>query len=215
MKTLHLCIGALLALSVAGCDIQSLLVPPDDEAPVVDALAQVSEDPVFVRFSSDVELADTAASFWAVKGENREVTLRYVDDEHEDEPGDQFLRFRVPDESLYRRPDGSLMQEGDSIQISVSVDSDGRFIFDFQPTGLVFNPDKPAELKIWYDGADLDLNGDGVIDDDDVVVEQTLRIFRRDSATAGWEDIGFLEFDSTEDEIKGKIEHFTGFALAS
>jgi hypothetical protein len=53
------------------------------------------EDLEFVRFPADLApLAETSSSFWAVKGENRELRLRYTDSSG---PGsDEFLRFEVP-----------------------------------------------------------------------------------------------------------------------
>lgn len=208
-----------LAITLAGCDVQSL-VAPDESNQQRSALSEAEAvDPAFLRFSTDQVIKDSVATFWAVKGENREVILRFEEDDEsggsDDDEGDKFLRFKVPNDALHLRPDGTPFLEGDSVEITIRVDPTGRFIFHFEPVGLVFNPDVPAELKIWYDEADPDLNGDGVVDDDDVATELELRLFRQQDGSTIWEDIGFVEFDPLDDEIEGDVHHFTGFALAS
>src|SRR6266850_2261911 len=93
-------------------------------------------------------LADSA-SFYAVVGQDRELRMYYQGALPSD-TGDEFLRFKVPGDGLLRRPDGSLFQPGDSILIIVNVVDATKFLFDFQPTGLRFSPDHPAELTFEY-----------------------------------------------------------------
>lgn len=209
-----------LALVLGGCDVQSLVSPDEAEKDQQSSLATVeSTEPAFLRFSLEQQIKDSVVTFWAVKGDNSEVILRFEDDDEGggsgSDKGDKFLRFKVPNDALHLRPDGTPFNEGDSVEITIRVDPEGRFIFHFEPVGLVFNPDKPAELKIWYDEADPDLNGDGIVDENDVATEDELRIFRQQDGSTIWEDIGFVEFDPLDDEIEGEVHHFTGFALAS
>src|SRR5206468_1337140 len=82
-----------------------------------------------------------------------------------------FLRFEVPNDGLYRKPDGTAFAAGDSIQITVTVVDTKQFRFDFQPSGLQFNPNDPARLKVEYHYADPDFNGDGSVDSGDAEIE--------------------------------------------
>lgn len=166
----------------------------------------------FVRFPATPPVETLQASFWAVKGDGRELEIRQLPDEVGEE-GDEFLEFRVPGDGLLRRPDGSLFAEGDSILITVALSADGRFLFDFQPSGLQFNPEHPARLKITYRGVDDDLDGDGDVDDDDDDLESRLRVWKQEGPGQNWFQVGTLHIDDF-DEIEGEITGFTGFCIA-
>ena len=79
----------------------------------------------FVRFPATPPLETLVVSFWAVKGDNREIEIDYLPEEV-GEDGEEFLEFRVPNDALLRRPDGTLFAEGDSILITITVSPDGR-----------------------------------------------------------------------------------------
>ncbi|HEX6134942.1 MAG TPA: hypothetical protein VFZ24_13330 [Longimicrobiales bacterium] len=167
----------------------------------------------FVRFPSDLlPLVTSQASFWAVKGEDRILVMRYLP-EQPGEEGEEFLEFRVAAQSLLRRPDGTLFQDGDSVLISVLVSPDGRFLFQFEPSGLRFDPDRPARLKIVYRRTEGDLDDDGDVDDDDDDLEQRLRLWRQESPGAPWYPVGSIRLH-VEKEVEGLITGFTGFAIA-
>lgn len=167
----------------------------------------------FLRFPPDLlPLVTTQGSFWAVAGEGRELIMRYLPEPGETE-GEEFLRFKVESQALLRRPDGTRFQDGDSIRITVQVSPDGRFLFDFQPSGLRFNPEHPARLKVIYRRADDDIDDDGDVDGDDDAIEQRLRVWRREDGQVPWYPVGSLRVDELE-EIEGFIVGFTGFAIA-
>jgi len=130
-----------------------------------------------------------------------------------DEDGEKFLELEIDDETLLRRPDGSSFAEGDSILITVTLDAGGRFIFDFQPSGLVFNPAEPAELKIRYVLGDDDFDGDGDVDDDDFAFEAQLAIWQREQSSDPFVRLPSIEIG--DDELKADLDGFTGFALAN
>jgi hypothetical protein len=178
---------------------------PDPEQKAEDDLTIVRFDAV--RFQT----AQKSGSFWAVKGDERRLELRYADSSGPGGP--EFLEFRVPDDALLRRPDGTTFQEGDSVLITVSVDAGGRFIFDFQPSGLVFNPDDPAELEINFTLADRDFNGDGVIDASDEQLKAQLSIWKQEVTNTPWLKLQTLRV--REDEIRADVTGFTGFACAN
>lgn len=166
----------------------------------------------FVRFPSTPPVETLQASFWAVKGEERELEILYLPDEPGEE-GDEFLEFRVPGNGLSRRPDGSLFQEGDSIRITVTLSEDGRFLLDLQPSGLQFDPDHPARLEMTYRGVDGDLDGDGDVDRDDEDLESRLRVWKQERPGERWFPVGTLHIEDF-DEIEGVITGFTGFCIA-
>lgn len=193
--------GLLLVLLGAGCSDSTGPEPGKTEAELQ-----------FVRFPATPPLETFQASFWAVKGDDRELEIRYLPEEPGEE-GEEFLEFRVPAEGLLRRPDGTLFADGDSIRITVTVSQDGRFLFDFQPSGLQFDRDHPARLDVTYRRVDDDLDGDGDVDDDDDDLESRLRVWKQESASEPWFPVGTLHIEDF-DEIEGEITSFTGFCIA-
>src|SRR5688572_1613395 len=129
-------IAALAALVLTACDPSG---PDDDKKP--------EEDLQFVRFAAGAPAAVQQASFWAVHGQTRTLAIRYAGQPAGEEP---LLEFRVGALSLLQRPNGVPFLPGDSVRITVAVDPQGRFLFDFQPAGLVFSPALPALLRINY-----------------------------------------------------------------
>lgn len=194
----------ILALASSAC---SDATGPGSDTAEEDAL-------VFLRFSAAaLPLATREGSFWAVKGEGRELILRYAPEKPGDQ-GEEFLKFKVGGNSLVRRPNGSLFAQGDSVRITVRVDDAGRFLFEFEPSGLVFDARDPAELEVRYRRADDDYNRDGKVDDDDRRFESRLNIWKRERPGSPWFRQGTVRFED-DDEIKAKITSFTGFAVAS
>ena len=155
-------------------------------------------------------LDSTVVRLWAKVGAGREVRLSYQPplDSAED-----FLRFEVPGDALLRKPDGTAFQPGDSILITITVIDPTRFAFRFEPSGLLFNPDHPARLKLYYYNANHDFDNDGVVDSADTAIEHTLDLWRREIATAPWFKLGSVKFEEL-DEIDANILSFTEYALA-
>ena len=195
--------AALLLL--VGCDGDSTGPDPDE--------VKDESELTFVRFEAAAQgNVPLQASFWAVRGEDRELEMRSFPTPG-DEDGEKFLELEIDDETLLRRPDGSSFAEGDSILITVTLDAGGRFIFDFQPSGLVFNPAEPAELKIRYVLGDDDFDGDGDVDDDDFAFEAQLAIWQREQSSDPFVRLPSIEIG--DDELKADLDGFTGFALAN
>lgn len=151
-------------------------------------------------------------SFWAKVGDGRELHLNYQGATPAD-TGEEFLRFEVPGDGLLRKPDGTAFQAGDSILITVTVVDSARFIFQFEPSGLVFNPDHPARLKIHYFDANHDFDDDGDVDAADSSIEHVLDIWRRESLAAPWFRIGSVKFEEL-DELDANILSFSEYAVA-
>jgi hypothetical protein len=161
------------------------------------------EDLVFLRPAAGAPpLAVEQISFVAVKGEDYDIRIDY-------ENGDACLRFRLDDDALTRRPNGTRMNEGDTITITIRVVDDGYFNFEFQPAGLRFA--EPAELRVNYQFAHPDFNGDGEVDDEDEDFE--FGWWRQEMPGQRWEDVGSVRVhDATE--VRAEIDGFTRYALA-
>jgi hypothetical protein len=157
-------------------------------------------------------LAASQASFWAKVGESRELRLGYKGLTPTD-TGQELLRFEVAGDALFRKPDGTPFQAGDSILITITIVDTTRFLFRFDPSGLAFNPAQPARLKVYYYQADHDFNGDGVIDSADTNIEHQLDVWRSESVTAPWFPNGSVKFEQLE-EIDANIQSFTEYAIA-
>ena len=151
-------------------------------------------------------------SFYARVGEDRELRMFFRPRPLEND-STEFLRFRVDAGALSRRPDGSSFAVNDSILITITITDLSRLILDFQPSGLRFNTQRPAQLKIRYENADHDFDEDGDEDESDLRLEGTFNIWRRENATQPWFPLGsirHLEIDEVEADIFG----FTNHALA-
>ena len=151
-------------------------------------------------------------SFWAKVGDGRELRMFYQGAQPGD-TGDEFLRFEISDDGLYRKPDGSAFQAGDSILITVTVVDPLRFLLEFTPANLQFNPEHPARLRIRYAHADKDFDDDGDVDAADNDIEIELDLWRRNAAGALWFKVGAVKFEEL-DEIDANIRTFSQYAVA-
>lgn len=146
-------------------------------------------------------LATLDTSFWAVRGEERRLEIRFAG-QGGPGTGSRFLELEIEDESLLRRPDGTLFADGDSIEITVSIDA-GLYRVELGPSGLVFNPNEPAELEIDYAEAE----------DDFLAIEADFDVWRQEQAGESWQRLASVQFEEL-DEIDVLIFGFTRFALA-
>ena len=150
-------------------------------------------------------------SFYAVRGEDREVRIFFQDDVGG--PGEEYLRLRIDAPTLLARPDGTPVAVGDSVLIHVRVVDPAQMLFELEPSGLKFNPLVPARLVIHYDHADGDLNDDGVVDGQDDKIEGALAIWRQETPSDPFVRLGSVvtaELDEAEAELTG----FSRYALA-
>lgn len=198
---------ALLALApaLAACDGVVDAEPVRNQA--------TEAELVFLRVAPDAPpLTDSVVSFWAVSGETREVEIRYLPTAYYS--GGKCLRFKVPSNALLAAPDGRRYQRGDSVQITIRMPDLRRFDFEFQPTGLRFDPEHPAELEIRYRWADADVNGDGVVDARDEALRQRFGLWKQERRGEAWYQWPAGR-DETSLELKAQIAGFTRYALAT
>jgi hypothetical protein len=165
-----------------------------------------------VGLSADAPpLYNAEASFYAVKGRDAETRIYFQDEVGG--PGEEYLRLRIDAPSLQARPDGSPIAEGDSVLITIRVVDPAKMLFEMEPSGLAFSPDKPAELKIRYEEARGDLNDDGRVDSEDDHIENTMAIWRQETPSDPFVRVGTAvvkEFEEADAELTG----FSRYALA-
>lgn len=180
------------------------------------------DDLVFFRFADNApEIADTVVSFWAVRGQEGGVEMRFAsagdeeeDDGEEEDGGEEFLEFEIDENSLLEYPDGRPFQPGDSVLITIRVVDPERFLFEFEPAGLKFNPDEPAELEIDYFWADDDYDDDEDIDNEDARIERKSSIWRQERAGDPYVEIWTIT-DTELDGVEAEITGFTRYAIAT
>ena len=198
-------LGAVLLGALAGCKSDGALAPDDDSRP--------AEALHFLRPAFDAPaLANPVVSFYAKRGDNREVFMYY-----QPRPGrtdsSVFMRFRVPASSLDRRPDGTLIVAGDSVLITIRLADPARLILDFQPSGLRFSAADPADLKLRFNEASHDFDGDGDEDADDARHRTELRMWRQEAPGLPWFRLASV-IDLSVEEVRADILGFTGYAIS-
>jgi hypothetical protein len=165
---------------------------------------------VSLSSSGGPELETYELSVWAVRGLESAAEIRYAGQEQGDGP---FLSFRVPAFGLHKRPDGTRVAFGDSVQITISVDP-SQLLVRFHPAGLVFNPFAPAELEMWYSAAGGDLDGDGDADQDDVSIQNTrLGMWYQQDEQHLWHPI-VSSHDTSQEWFKTHLFHFSGYVIS-
>jgi hypothetical protein len=190
--------AALLVL--AGCDHASTPTTlPEDQI-------------VLVKAAPDAPpLEKLHVQFWAKAGDTRQVEIRYQGDAVYS--GDPCLEFTVPSNGLYRRPDGTRFQKGDSVLITVDVVDPRRFAFEFSPAGLQFDPSHPAEMRVSYKWVAGDANDDGVVDSRDGALLKSLAVWRREAPGQDWTRLS-TDRDRDGEELRARIPGFSQYAMA-
>jgi len=201
--TKYMVLALFCSLGVTGCQ--------DGTAPA--PVSRAADHLHFIRPApSAAALPDTAVSFWAKRGEDRELRLFY-DAQSGTGSGEEFLRFTVPAAALAQRPDGSAITAGDSVLISVRVIDPARLIVEFQPSGLEFSAASPARLRFELGETDSDLNGDGLVDSGDDTLKTQLSFWRQEAPGQQWLKVASDVFTDLN-EVEANVLGFTGYALA-
>jgi hypothetical protein len=199
-----------LALAlVAACSDQ---VGPSSAAPALNAQrVPQGSIPILQQSATAPALASYRVAFWAYVGQSSLVTVRYQPSAGQ-VVGDPFLRFEIPRNGLVAGASGMPLRRGDSVAISVTIDP-GTFLVDFQPSGVMFSPNAPARLALWYGNANLDLNGNGVLDGNDRTLMEQLAIWYQLSPSASW----FKQLsknDPAQTLVGTELYHFSEYAVS-
>jgi hypothetical protein len=230
-----LTLGSLAAIAACSRD---LVAPRADNAikPTASASAEKDlGDPTFLQPADGAPtIANPVIAFWAVKGRDQIVKMVYSSASRGGGLGDDgrrhgggnggganggsghdsvvFAEFRVRAKSLVTRADGSPIADGDSILITMTLVDPNHGIIDFQPSGLRFSTKNPAQLKISYENANLDLNGDGVVDARDRLIQLTFHIGVRENPGDPFLPLPSA-VDTELDEVETAILGFSGYAI--
>jgi hypothetical protein len=202
-RALHRLLLAALVGAAGSCS--------DGSGPIDDTTKPPSELNVIHVAPTSAALFNASDSFYAKRGEDRELRIFFQDDQGQ--AGEEYLRLRVDAQSLLALPDGTPILPGDSVLIHVSVVDPAEMLFELSPSGLKFNPAEPARLKIHYDHADGDLNDDGSVNSEDDSIETTLSIWRQEQPGDPFvrlTSVLSVEIDEAEAELTG----FSRYALA-
>ncbi len=208
---------ALVALALMGgaCGEGStpLSPVPDPNSAFSVAEATGVGDRILVRAADAPPLETLEGKFWAVAGERQTFRIRYDVPFEQENPSPDFFRLELQNGTLAARPDGAPFAPGDSVLITVTVDP-MRLLVRLEPSGLVFDPDEPAELSLWYGRMDPDLNRDGVVDAADAVIENTgLGVYVQADPSSDWVRLA-SDRDPLSRRFRTEIEHFSGYAVS-
>jgi hypothetical protein len=161
--------------------------------------------------------ADSTGAWFVKNGEDKTIQLVFPESGQLADcaagPTEEFASLLVKKMSLLRRPNGTLVSDGDSVFISVKWVGSDSILFEFQPTGLLFDPAVPPELKIHYTEASDDLNHDGRVDEEDTDIETRLDIWRQERPGDPFFRVGTGKIED-QNEIEAKLNGFSRFALA-
>ncbi len=124
-----------------------------------------------------------------------------------------FLELEIPKYSLYRWPSGRRFASWECVWITATIDRD-NMVVKFEPEGLRFRSSKPAKLRMWYTYADLDLNGDGVVDhEDEDIIGEDLALWRLPHDGGAWVKIGSAHYEGSM-QFKASLTQFSHYAVA-
>jgi hypothetical protein len=169
--------------------------------------------PHFLRAKAGAPtIANPVIKFYAKKGQRRTVFMLYHARPGQKDSTD-LVRFRVREQSLLARPNGTRIRAGDSVLITLRLVDPVKLIVSFEPTGLRFNPQDPADLRIRWNETNPDVNRDGVVNQQDATLKQRLKIWRRESSTQPWvRTPSVVDVPSQECELD--LTGFTRYAIA-
>ena len=205
-------IAVAVALGLTGCGSDGGTgpnpPPPDDEVPEGDLL--------FLRQSATAPpLVTRDTTFVATRGEDLRIEIFYEPEPGgDDDSGERFLEFELDEESLLRYPPGHPRAgqgfvDGDTITIRIQID-EAEILTVLEPSGLEFDPDRPAELELRYGNSDDDYDEDG---EPDPELEDDIDLWRQESSGDPWQRVGELK-DADEDKIRAFLTSFSRYALA-
>ncbi len=191
------------ALAVAACDSATRPTRPTGGAD----LSGSTLLSLFARYDTAfAPLVPAETSFVAVQGQAVDFVERFQGQ------GDPVLEFKLSSSSLLAYPDGTLIAPGDTVRITIDKDPQGRILFHFSPSGLSFNALSPASLTIWYTHANPDVNGDGVVNATDALLEAEFGIYKQELLTDPWLSIPTINLTGSQ-TVQAAILGFTGFSV--
>lgn len=146
MRRAILTLGAAALALLGACENapSPITAAPEPPAFARSGTPRAAEIPVLERDSRAPGFREERVEAEFTPGEAGELTLRFRD-------GSPYATFRVHEQSLVgARVKGERLRRKDPVRISMARVDDERFMVEFEPAGLVFNPAAPAELSFHY-----------------------------------------------------------------
>ena len=208
MKPISYLMPAIAAAFVIGCSSST------------DNGGGISKPPSELNFltfaAAAPALCSNSVTFDATKGVDVEAALEFPEP---GEPADcsggteDFVRLRIDKESLLELPNGTPLNDGDVVSITMTWVGGDSIMVQLEPTGLKFNPAKPAELKIEYGEASDDLDHNGTVDAEDEAIEQELGLWRQATPAESFDLIGSVKLEDLN-EFEAELNGFSRYAIA-
>jgi hypothetical protein len=202
----------LLAIFVAATACQDDPTAPPPDTPMAQAVTATATPHFLQAKAGAPKIANPVIRFYAKKGRRQTIFMLYHARPGRRDSTD-LIRFRVRENSLLARPNGTRFRTGDSVLITLRLVDPVKLIVDFQPAGLRFNPQDPADLRIHWSETNPDVNRDGAVNQQDTALKQRLKIWRRETATSPWARTpSLVNVPSQECELD--LQGFTRYAVA-
>ncbi len=206
-----------ILLTLAGCRDVAAPLNENVAGPQLSMTGEVVGQATSSRQIHILQQASTAppletyqVSFWAYVGKASTVTVNYQPAAGQS-VGQPFLRFDIPKKGLVAGADGAPLHRGDSVSVTLTIDP-VSFSVHFQPSGVLFSTRFPANLAIWYENANPDLNGDGVVDATDQMLRQQLALWYH-AAKTHWIKLSSNN-DTTLPSVSTALYHFSEYAVS-
>lgn len=206
--TRRLSIHALAVAALAGTLALGCSEPNDPDTRPEDELS-------IVRLETDVAPPTLSTSFTVTQGRDTVIGLcarSFVGVGGECLRPIAEARFRA--NTLRTKPDGTPVQPGEQVTITLSLVRPPELLLEFGPSGLQFDSTAPMELALRSDLTVRDLNRDGTIDDEDEELFDRLAVWKQERVGDPFERIANTVHVPAESEFRAEIYGFTRFALA-
>jgi hypothetical protein len=152
------------------------------------------------------------ASFWACGWRSQNLLFHYSS-APSDGGSRVFLELTIPQKSITRWPSGRHFRWYHCVEIGVKIDPN-HLVAQFEPSGLKFSQELPAQLRISYREANFDLNGDGVVDvKDEQIRDRELGLWRLPHENGVWQRIGSVHVKDAK-RFDAKLYQFSQYGVA-